>query len=101
MMRFATEYSARELTPLPGCSQVVVSHGAFMLQEHRNKGYATSEHLIAMRQMRILNYDYALCTVREDNSPQHKILDKAGWRLFDRFTSQYSGGLVRIYGRTL
>lgn len=100
-MRFATKFSSRELTPLPGCSQVVVSHGAFMLQEHRSKGLALPEHLLALEKAKELNYDYALCTVREDNTPQHKVLEKAGWKLFDTFKSSYTGGIVRLYGKQL
>ena len=78
-MRYATDKSARELSPLPGCAQIVVSHNAFMFMDHRGKGLATNENKLGLAEMRRLGYDYAIATVQGKNTPQNKVLRNNGW----------------------
>ena len=100
-MRYATLYSAREFTPLPGCNQVVVSHGMFMKPEFRGNGLGKSEQKASLDEMKFLGYDYAICTVRADNDAQKKILLDSGWRQLDSFVSSYTMNGVLIFGRVV
>jgi hypothetical protein len=100
-MRIYTEYGAGELSPLPGCGQVVVSHAAFVFPEHRGKGKGAGEHRTRLEAMKKMGYDYALCTVVKGNSKQEAILDKMGWEELAIFDSSYTGNTVILFGKRL
>lgn len=87
-----------ELNPFPGCNQLVVSNHSWLSPKHRGKGLGTKIHIQRLAQIRILGYDYALCTVRADNAPQVRILEKCGWKLLDAFTNRETGNVVKLYG---
>ena len=98
-MRHGDDDGAYELTPLPGCGQVVVSHAAFIYEERRGKGAGKRAHARRLSVMAKLGYDFAICTVVKGNEAQEKILIGAGWRELALFDSSYTGNTVVVYGR--
>ena len=100
-MRFATTRAVRELTSLPGCNQVCVSHGAYVFPDHRGKGIGLEEHKLALSEMKRQDYDYAICTMRDENKAQVTILNQAGWSCLSHFKSSYTGNLVSLWGKAL
>jgi predicted acetyltransferase len=100
-MRYNTEMSVYELDDLPGCKQVGVSNGMFILPQYRGMGFADTEHKSRLDHMKMLGYDYALCTVNSANMQELQILNKNGWKLLSGFVSKNTGHHVYIYGRQL
>lgn len=90
-----------ELNPFPGCNQIVVSNHSWIPPDKRGKGLGTLVHGKRLMLMDELGYDYALCTVREDNLPQIAILEKAGWKRLDVFRNRETNNVVLIYGKEL
>ena len=54
-----------------------------------------------LEKIRVLGYDYVICTVKSDNIPQLKILNKNGWKLLDDFINNETGNTVYIYGKKM
>lgn len=100
-MRYSTEYGFYELNPFPGCNQIAVSNHSFIRKEHRGKGLGTKVHNSRLELMQSLGYDYSICTVKDCNVPQIKILEKAGWKHLDSFNSIETENTVRIYGKVI
>lgn len=98
-MRYSAAFGTWQLDDLPGCSQVCVSHSAFVLPEKRNKGHGTEYHQQRLEQIRDLKYDYAVATVDALNVRQVKILKEAGWSELNTFTSSKTGHTVILFGR--
>lgn len=100
-MRFSNEYGSCEISDLPGCDQIAVSHSAFILPELRHKGYGSYNHLARLHRMHDMHYDLALCTTRADNLPQIRILAKNGWKRLYSFNSKKTGSHVILWVRDL
>jgi RimJ/RimL family protein N-acetyltransferase len=96
-MRYATPNGSYQLSELPGCSQVVVSHGAWVLPHLRNKGIGSSEHEARLAKMQEMNFDVGLCTVDAANVPQIAILKKYHWQCVFEFPSSKTGNTVQIW----
>ncbi len=100
-MRFYNEHGAGEISPLPGCGQVAVSHAAFVFPEYRGKGKGRAQHRARLATMKKMGYDYALCTVVKGNARQEAILNTEGWAELAIFDSSYTGNTVILYGRAV
>lgn len=100
-MRVVLNGVVGEFTPLPGCHQCVVSHDVFVPEGQRGLGHGKEAHALRLDHMRALGYDYALCTIRSDNTRQVNIVDKARWTWLSSFHSSKTGNDVRLYGRRL
>lgn len=88
-----------ELSTLPGCSQVVVSHGVFLPEAAREKGLGK----LANRERKTmvfdeLGYDCMICTVDATNTRQIAVLSDCGWNVLFEFRSSKTGHLVQIWG---
>ena len=90
-----------ELNPFPGCNQIVVSNHSWIPPEKRGKGFGDKVHKDRLHMINLLGYDYAICTVKMDNIPQIRILEKNGWKLLDNFFNRETGNSVYIYGRKM
>lgn len=101
MTRIILPTGGCELTSLPGCAQVVVSHNAFILPALRGKGSGDRAHLLRLQLMRDMAYDYALCTVRMGNDAQETILKRHDWEELAKFKSSYTDNWVTLYGKNL
>ncbi len=100
-MRFKEEFGTWQLDDLPGCSQVCVSHSAFVLPHQRGNGWGTIYHEARLNQMHDLHYDYAVATTSAGNEMQNSILRKAGWTILDRFHSRKTQHEVLLWGRKI
>ena len=99
-MRYADLYGGfYELNPFPGCNQIVVSNHSWVAPEQRGKGLGDLIHKERLEHAKTLGYDYVICTVKADNVPQIKILEKNGWTLLDSFINRETTNQVLIYGR--
>ena len=90
-----------ELTTLPGCSQVVVSHSVFVPLSERGKGKGKSSNLARQQACRVLGYDLMVCTVDLNNLFQIKCLESNGWTLLISFVSNKTGHTVGLYALRL
>ena len=100
-MRISEKMQAFELDSLPGCSQVAVSHGMFIRSEYRGEGNAKECMAYRLDTAIDLGYDYVICTVDMDNTPQVKTLNSTGWTCLDTFVSERTGHAVALYGKHL
>ena len=97
-MRFSTEYGFYELDPFPGCNQIVISNHSWIAKDKRGKGIGSEEHKNRLEKIDSLGYDYVICTCKESNIPQRKILEKNGWKLLDSFLNRETENRVLLYG---
>ena len=96
-MRFSGKYGTWQLDDLPGCSQVCVSHSAFVLPDKRREGFGTAYHQERLRQIADLKYDCAIATVADGNEYQKRILTEARWTCVHKFKSRKTGHYVGIW----
>lgn len=101
MPRYADTYEAGvySLDPLPGCDQVCVSHSMYMKENLRGKGGAYNFMTRRFEKMRELMYNCAIATVRDDNLPQVKTMEKYGWKKVHTFRSGKTISSVSIWVR--
>lgn len=97
-MRITIDDVHGELTTLPGCTQVVVSHGVFIPKHLKGMGKGKSANKQRKQVAFELGYDYMLCTVDQANKAQVHILESNGWKLLDSFTSSKTENTVLLYG---
>lgn len=94
-------FGSYEFTTLPGCSQVVVSHGVFIYEEYRGKGMSKGAAIERIHAAEEHGYDAMVCTVDMSNEPQLKTLTKTGWEKACEFKSRKTGHRVGIFTRVL
>ncbi len=99
MTRFSHGPIHGEITTMPGCTQVAISHGVF--SRERGSGQAVEANQKRCAAMLGMGYDYALCTVDAANVVQTRILEKNGWKYLSAFKSTKTGHTVNLYGRSL
>lgn len=90
-----------QLSGMPGCCGVCVSHGASVYSQYRNKGLGTLLQLLRMDIARVNGYTVMLCTDRADNTYQNKILSKNGWPKIYDFTNKRTDNLINIHAINL
>lgn len=86
-----------ELTPMPGCSAVGVSHGLFIDPEWRRKGIGSDAMLERFTKAKELGFQCLICTTKVESVAQYKILTKTGWKLVRQFTNPKTGNEVRFW----
>lgn len=100
-MRYRQEGGFSELNSFPGCNQLVISNHSFVFPHLRGLGIGNKNHVVRLKLMEELGYDYALCTVIETNEAQIRILSNNNWTLLDKFYNKETGNIIRIYGRSI
>jgi hypothetical protein len=90
-----------ELTSLPGCSQIVVSHDVFVPNHLRGNGLGKLSHFDRLDQMRTLGYDVAMCTANLSNAAQLHILEGSDWLRVFQFKSSKTGNDVGVFMKHL
>ena len=88
-----------EINSFPGCPQIAVSNHAFINPKHRNRGFGKVFHAQRLVQIKELGFDYTLCTVKQDNVFQKKILTRFGWKYLDDFRNTETGNVVEVWGK--
>jgi len=90
-----------DITPLPGCNQVAVSHGVFTVPHMRGVGRGYGYMGERLDRMTELGYDYVLATVIRDNEPQIRLMRRHALQELSSFMSSYSGKEIVLFGRGL
>lgn len=97
-MRLNYDGAVAQVDSFPGCSQIAIIHSAFVLPEHRGKGYGTRAHQQRLEDLYSeYHYDVAIATVDEANLPQITIMLKSGWKRVNIFTSRRTGHRVGVW----
>lgn len=89
------------LTELPGCCGVVVSHGALVHEKFRGKGVGDLLHKLRLEAAKEQGYGLALCTTIAGNEEQKKILLKNGWVCFQTFKNPKTRHLIELWSKVL
>lgn len=87
------------LTPLPGCPAIVVSHDVFVPEHMRHNGVGTQACRARIEQCNFLGWDVIMCTAREDNSAEIAILKKNDWKKVHSFKSSRNGAWIGVWLR--
>ena len=101
MTRYSLNFGAFEIDSLPSQCQVAVCHGFYVVARLRGRGYGKELKSYQMHMLRLLQYDYAQCTVVANNTAQIKILKWAGWTKRDEFYSERQGTVIEIWGTAI
>ena len=64
---------------LPGCGPVIITHGSEIYPDFRGQGWGTKLHKARLAAFYDAEFRVALCTVRQDNEPERRILQRFGW----------------------
>lgn len=100
-MRFANEFGVCEIDTLPGSPQVAVSHAVFIYPEHRGTGKGSLNHILRLKRLKEMGYNYVLATMRAGNAAEEAILMKNGWTVLDRFVSSATQHIVILWGKAV
>ena len=101
-MIFKTDKSQRTFTGFPGCeSSLCVSHDMAMHPDFQGRGHAHEEQAKSLQKMKLMGYDYAICTVDSSNLAQVTVLQRARWRHLDSFHNTCTGHTVFMFGKRL
>lgn len=100
-MRMQIDGVIGEFTSLPGCSQIVVSHGVYVPIVNRGKGAGTSANKKRLALAKELGYDMIVCTVSDENEGQKHVLETNGWECLKTFLSSKTNHNVHLYGKVL
>lgn len=85
------------LSPLPGSTQVAVSHDVFLKKEFRGLGLSVPFAKERFKTAEELCFDLLICTCVETNIPQIKTLVKMGWVKVTVFTSSKTDNEVGVW----
>lgn len=88
--------SSFDLSELPHCCGILVSHGAHVYYPHQNKGIGTLLQKFRIDLAKRLGYTIMLCTDVKSNKYQRKILEKHGWKDVLEFQNSRSGNTVAV-----
>jgi RimJ/RimL family protein N-acetyltransferase len=100
-MRFGDSRGSYQIVDLPGSSQVAVSIHSFIFPRERGKGHGGRMHKERLDKLKELGYNYVLCTVREDNLAELKILNNNSWTRLDTFQSSSTSHRIILFGRSI
>lgn len=98
-MRYNHEGVISKIDELPGCGQIAVFNYVFLAEELRGKGRGKIAHHKRLLMARALGFDYALCTVVDNNEKEKHILESFHWTRLDSFVSTKTNNTVTIWGR--
>lgn len=97
-MRVAIGGVIGEIDSFPGCSQIAISHSVYLPELKRGQGIGQKAN--ELRQGIVFGefgYDCLLCTVRDDNEAQKKILRANNWEHLTMFRSSKTGHVVELW----
>lgn len=90
-----------DLTPIPGCSVVAISHHLSIDPEHRGKGLGKRAQQERLAMARSMGLQLLLATVVEGNKPQERILEGSGWKRVSHFDNPKTGNRVVLWSKNL
>lgn len=87
-----------ELTTLPGCSQIGVSHSVFVPEHLRGNGLGKKANIDRVNFAKTeLGYDGLVCTVDDENLAQVNVMISCGWQKAFTFKSSKTGHSVSLW----
>lgn len=98
-MRVKCGNQVGELTSLPGCSQIAVSHDVFSLDKNAGRGSESNQERLNLCSN--LGYDVVMCSVNSKNEKQLKILSNNDWSFAFDFLSSKTGHTVSVFYKRL
>lgn len=84
------------LMQMPGCCGICISYNSLIFPKYQGKGIGTLLNQFRIDIADYLGYTTLLCTDREENIPQKKILAKNGWKDVHSFVNKRTNNLVNI-----
>jgi hypothetical protein len=84
-----------ELSTMPGCDSIAISHGVF--RQHGEEGFGTAAAFERLMQIKELGYSATLCTVNLANLKELKILENTGWQQIANFTNPKTNHDVGLF----
>ena len=88
-----------EIIQFPRCGPLAVFAHIFLPVELRGKGIGRRAHADRLQKAIEAGYKYAVCTVREDNLPERRILEHFKWQMLTTFENGDHN--VMIFGKRL
>jgi hypothetical protein len=85
-----------KLIQLPGCCGVLVSYNSYVYFTYRNRGMGKILNEFRQEIATYLGYTVMLCTDKDSNEPQSKILKSQGFKSVHQFTNRRTDNLVNI-----
>ena len=101
MTRYAFPEGVFHIDPMPGQPQIAHCHGFYVFAHMRGKG---NGHALKRRQMALLRegkYDFATCTVANNNAAQRSILSQAGWHGMISFRNSNTDEATELWGKAI
>lgn len=86
---------AGEVSPLPGCPDVAVSHALYRMRGPNGHGREAQRQ--RLEQLIEMGYSAALCTVADENVSQLAIMQKEGWLEAGWFKNKRTGHRVCLF----
>lgn len=90
-----------EVSDLPGCPQVAVSHNVFLLPQFRGIGLGHKFMRHRLGTIRDLGYNCVLATVDKYNGAEIATLEKARWENVKLFESSRTDNNINIWLRDI
>lgn len=101
MTRYSSENGYYEFNQFPGCAQLIVSNHAFIRPDQRGKGFGQKQQLAKLELAAQLGYNAIICTVKENNVREKRILAKNGWKHVHTFFNTESSCNIEIHVRDI
>lgn len=101
MAGYSNIFGACELDSIPGCSQLAISHGVFVLPTYRGAGLGAANHKLRLDRARQLHYDCVIATVDAANEKEKRNLLEHGWTKLHSFKNSKTEHTVEIWGINL
>ena len=90
-----------EVTSLPGNLQVAICHAFYIAPRHRGGGAGKKLKSYQNDFLKVMGYDYAVCTVRTDNIKQRNVLQSQGWKRIYGFYDHRQDVVVELWSHKL
>lgn len=88
-----------EVTPMPGCPDLAVSHAVYHMEG--NSGFGKRANRQRCLQLARLGYSAVICTVEAGNGKQLTILREEGWHESPPFRNRRTGHDVIVFMKGL
>lgn len=95
------EIGQSTFSPLPGNSDIIVSHGLLIFSEYRGKGLAKIFQELRTFFAKSLKMSKIIATVNIENLPQVFSAKDAGWKFGSAFSSKQSGHKISLIEKDL
>lgn len=79
-IQFTSKVGSYSLSPMPGNTQIGISHGTWINYGIRGKGYGKLQHKERLEEAYKLGHRALLCTVNPENAAEKHILAINGWK---------------------